>query len=290
MKTPPGGPGSGSEPTDIGEFLRDGSTVDAEPSPRPELAHPQRIGRYRVLEVLGQGGMGTVYLAEQTEPIRAPGRDQADPLFARRLAVHASLRGRAPGARPDEPSVHRPGLRGGRHGGAASRSSPWSTFRANRSPTICDRERLSIDARLDLFVAVCRGIHHAHQKGILHRDIKPPNILVATEQGRPVPKIIDFGVAKALDAEDQRRARDRLRRRARNAFVPLPGVDRRLHRDRERRSGHALRRLRAGRPPLRAPARRTSVRTLGREPPADSAAGHRGPGSAAERALARAGR
>ncbi len=194
MTTPPDRSGSVPEPTDIGEYLRSGSPSGA------DLTHPARIGRYRILEVLGQGGMGTVYLGEQTEPIR------------RQVAVKVIR-----AARPDAQFTHRfeaerqalarmshPCIAQVYEAGDTEDGQPFFAmehFPGEPITEYCDRERLSIDARLDLFVAVCRGIHHAHQKGILHRDIKPANILVATEQGRPVPKIIDFGLAKMLDAE-----------------------------------------------------------------------------------------
>jgi non-specific serine/threonine protein kinase/serine/threonine-protein kinase len=87
-------------------------------------------------------------------------------------------------------------------GGATALGRPYFVMELVRGPTItryCDEHRLTLPARLGLFVAVCRAVQHAHQQGIIHRDLKPTNVLVATYDGQPVPKVIDFGVAKALD-------------------------------------------------------------------------------------------
>ena len=144
--------------------------------------------------------MGTVYLAEQTEPIRRQvaikviRASRGDAQFTHRFEAERQALARM--SHPCIAQVY--------EAGDTESGQPFFAMEHVPGEPItdyCDRERLSIDERLDLFVDVCRGIHHAHQKGILHRDIKPPNILVATEQGRPVPKIIDFGVAKVLDAE-----------------------------------------------------------------------------------------
>ncbi len=213
LTTPSGPPpGSPPAPTDIGEFRRDSATPerDADPLsssppiagsvPAAETAHPQRIGRYRILEVLGQGGMGTVYLAEQTEPIRR----QVAIKVIRASRRDAQFTHRFEAERQALARMSHPCIAQVYEAGDTESGQPFFAMEHVPGEPItdyCDRERLSIDQRLDLFVAVCRGIHHAHQKGILHRDIKPPNILVATEQGRPVPKIIDFGVAKMLDAK-----------------------------------------------------------------------------------------
>ena len=81
----------------------------------------------------------------------------------------------------------------------ASRSSSWSWCGGCRSPSIATQQRLTVQARLELFVAVCQAVQHAHQKGIIHRDLKPGNVLVTEVDGRPTPKVIDFGVAKATE-------------------------------------------------------------------------------------------
>ena len=192
MTSPPDRPGSPLEPTDIGEYLRPAAAG-------PQAAHPERIGRYRILEVLGQGGMGTVYLGEQTEPIRR----QVAIKVIRASRLDAQFTHRFEAERQALARMSHPCIAQVYEAGDTESGQPFFAMEHVPGEPIteyCDRERLSIDARLDLFVEVCRGVHHAHQKGILHRDIKPANILVATEQGRPVPKIIDFGVAKALDA------------------------------------------------------------------------------------------
>jgi serine/threonine protein kinase/tetratricopeptide (TPR) repeat protein len=156
------------------------------------------IGRYRILEEIGQGGMGTVFLAEQVEPVRRrvalkiikPGMDSAQ-VVARFEAEPQAL------AIMDHPNIARVLDAGTTDGGRPYfvmelvEGSPITRF--------CDEERLDIRQRLELFAAACRAVQHAHQKGIIHRDIKPSNVLVTVQDGRPTPKVIDFGIAKAID-------------------------------------------------------------------------------------------
>ncbi len=200
MTTPPDRPEAPHEPTDIGEFRRASPAASPGSPSGPQPPLPQRIGRYRILELLGQGGMGTVYLGEQTEPIR---RQVAIKLI-RSSRLDAQFTHRFEAERQALARMSHPCIAQVYEAGDTEDGQPFFAMEHVPGEPItdyCDRERLSLDARLDLFVAICRGIHHAHQKGVLHRDIKPANILVATEQGRPVPKIIDFGVAKVLDGE-----------------------------------------------------------------------------------------
>ena len=156
------------------------------------------IGRYHLLQKIGEGGMGEVWLAEQKEPVR---RRVALKLVKAGMNTPRSdraLRVRAPGFGPDGPPCHRQGVRRRLHARRARRTSSWSTSPVFRSPTYCDNHRLSTRERLELFMRVCEGVQHAHQKAIIHRDLKPSNILVTEVDGRAAPKIIDFGVAKAL--------------------------------------------------------------------------------------------
>jgi WD40 repeat protein/serine/threonine protein kinase len=156
-----------------------------------------KIKGYRVLEELGQGGMGIVYLAEQAQPIKRrvalkvikPGMDSKQ-VLARFEAEEQAL------ALLDHPNVARV-----YEAGATEAGHPYFAMEYVKGVPItryCDREKLSIEERLELFLHVCDGIHHAHQKGIIHRDIKPSNILVSVEAEQVIPKIIDFGVAKAV--------------------------------------------------------------------------------------------
>jgi serine/threonine protein kinase/tetratricopeptide (TPR) repeat protein len=158
--------------------------------------HPQAIGNYRIINVLGEGGMGVVYRAEQTEPMQRTvavkliklGMDSAR-VVARFDAERQAL------ALMDHPNVAQV-----HDGGMTADGRPYFVMEYVAGIPItdyCDRERLTTHQRLDLFLQVCRGVQHAHQKGIIHRDIKPSNVLVMRQDDRPVPKIIDFGVAKA---------------------------------------------------------------------------------------------
>jgi serine/threonine protein kinase/tetratricopeptide (TPR) repeat protein len=162
------------------------------------LPAPTAIGPYTISGVLGQGGMGMVYRAEQTHPIRRTvalklirhGLDTAR-IVARFAAERQTL------ARLDHPYIAKV-----LDAGASEDGRPYVVLElVDGIPLVpyCDARHLSTEARLALFLRVCQGVQHAHQRGIIHRDLKPSNVLVRTVDGEPVPKIIDFGIAKAAD-------------------------------------------------------------------------------------------
>lgn len=155
------------------------------------------IGRYRLVREIGRGGYGVVYLAEQDQPVQRqvalkvikPGMD-TEQVVARFAAERQALA-----------LMDHPGIAKVLDGGATDSGRPYFVMELVMGIPItqyCDREILAMEARLVLFVQVCRAIQHAHQKGVIHRDIKPTNILVATCDGVPSAKIIDFGIAKAF--------------------------------------------------------------------------------------------
>mgnify|MGYP000993846534 CR=1 FL=1 len=154
------------------------------------------IGPYKLLETIGQGGMGVVYLAEQIEPVRRkvalkvikPGMDTRQ-VLARFEAERQAL------AMMDHPNIARV-----LDADATDSGRPYFVMELVQGVKItefCDREELTLPERLDLFVLVCRAVQHAHQKGVIHRDLKPSNILVTVSDDAPAPKVIDFGIAKA---------------------------------------------------------------------------------------------
>jgi eukaryotic-like serine/threonine-protein kinase len=172
-------------------------------SPREEMPGlPERIGPYRLLSRLGQGGFGVVFLAEQSEPVRRrvalkvikPGMDSAE-VLARFEAERQAL------AVMDHPNVAKVF-----DGGATPQGWPYFVMELVQGVPItehCDRHQLGIRERIELFIEVCHAVQHAHMKGVIHRDLKPTNILVEYQEGsggaRAAPKVIDFGVAKALN-------------------------------------------------------------------------------------------
>jgi serine/threonine protein kinase len=158
----------------------------------------QSVGRYKLLEKLGEGGCGVVYVAEQTEPVRRRvalkviklGMDTRE-VIARFQAERQAL------AMMDHVNIARV-----LDAGATETGRPYFVMELVRGVRIteyCDRSQLNTRQRLELFTKVCQAIQHAHQKGIIHRDIKPSNILVTLHDGVPIPKVIDFGVAKAIE-------------------------------------------------------------------------------------------
>jgi hypothetical protein len=178
----------------------------------PDEAVGQTLGRYKLLERVGEGGCGVVYVAEQTEPVRRRvalkviklGMDTKQ-VVARFEAERQAL------AMMDHPNIAKV-LDAGTIGASDSQlSTPSSQLpqgrpyfvmelvRGIRITDYCDQANLTTKDRLDLFIKVCHAIQHAHQKGIIHRDIKPSNILVTLHDGVPVPKVIDFGIAKATE-------------------------------------------------------------------------------------------
>ena len=156
-----------------------------------------RIGRYKLLEKIGEGGCGVVYMAEQEEPVRRRVALKVIKLGMDTRSVDRPVRGGAAGAGADGSSEHRQGVRRRARRKPAGLISSWNWCAGVRITEYCDEARLSTEARLRLFIQVCQAIQHAHQKGIIHRDLKPSNILVTVNDGVPVPKVIDFGIAKA---------------------------------------------------------------------------------------------
>src|SRR6516165_4244164 len=171
-----------------------GVTVDEAPRERPGMV----IGPYKLLQQIGEGGMGTVYMAEQTQPVHRkvalkvikPGMDSRQ-VIARFEAERQAL------AMMDHVNIARVF-----DGGATESGRPYFVMELVHGVPItryCDDNHLTPRERLELFVPVCQAIQHAHQKGIIHRDIKPSNVLVTMYDDKPVPKVIDFGVAKAIE-------------------------------------------------------------------------------------------
>ena len=171
-----------------------------EPMPLPPLDMPlerpgSSIGRYTLLEEIGEGAFGVVYLAEQTAPVRRkvalkvvkPGMDTRE-VIARFEAERQAL------ALMDHPNIAKI-----LDGGATETGRPFFVMELARGIPItdyCDQNTLSASERLRLFTQVCQAVQHAHQKGIIHRDLKPSNVLVTVREGEPVPRVIDFGVAR----------------------------------------------------------------------------------------------
>jgi serine/threonine protein kinase len=160
----------------------------------------KRIGPYKLLQKIGEGGCGSVYMAEQEVPVRRRvalkviklGMDTRS-VIARFEAERQAL------AMMDHPNIARV-----LDAGATETGRPYFVMELVRGIKItayCDENRLDTHRRLDLFIQICQAIQHAHQKGIIHRDIKPSNVLVTMLDGVPVPKVIDFGIAKATSGE-----------------------------------------------------------------------------------------
>jgi serine/threonine protein kinase len=157
----------------------------------------QTFGPYKLLQKLGEGGMGEVWMAEQKEPVKRrvalklikTGLDNKQ-VIARFEAERQAL------AMMDHPNIARV-----LDAGTTPQGQPFFVMELVQGipfNSYCDQNKLSIDQRLRLFIPVCQAIQHAHQKGIIHRDLKPSNVLVSLYDGQPVPKVIDFGLAKAL--------------------------------------------------------------------------------------------
>ncbi len=157
------------------------------------------IGRYKLLQLIGEGGFGSVFMAEQREPVQRRvalkiikmGMDTRQ-VIARFEAERQAI------AMMDHPNIAKV-----LDAGATDSGRPYFVMelvRGDPVTTYCDRHNLSTRDRLELFVDVCRAVQHAHQKGIIHRDIKPGNVLVTVADGKPIPKVIDFGIAKATSS------------------------------------------------------------------------------------------
>jgi eukaryotic-like serine/threonine-protein kinase len=154
-------------------------------------------GRYKLLERIGEGGMGTVWAAEQTQPVR---RTVALKLIKAGMDSKTVL-SRFEAERQALALMDHPNIAKVLDGGTTENGRPFFVMEYVKGIPItryCDDARLSVSDRLALFVPVCQAVQHAHQKGIIHRDLKPSNILVCINDGKPVPKVIDFGLAKAM--------------------------------------------------------------------------------------------
>jgi len=175
-----------------------GPGPDASPPAEPLLpGHPERIGPYRLLQVVGQGGMGLVYVAEQTAPVR---RRVALKVIRVGMDTHDVV-ARFEAERQALAVMEHPNIAKVLDAGATEEGRPYFVMELVKGVPLteyCDTHKLDTSDRLALFIQVCHAVQHAHQKGVIHRDLKPSNILVMIQDDQPVPKVIDFGIAKAL--------------------------------------------------------------------------------------------
>jgi serine/threonine protein kinase len=187
---PPGGT------PDDGDFVLAESS-DGDSQPPPDEAVGTCVGPYKLLQLIGQGGMGAVYVAEQERPVKRrvalkvikPGMD-SERIIRRFEAERQAL------ALMDHTHIAKV-----LDAGTTEQGRPYFVMELVRGESItkyCDVTHLSVRDRLTLFIQVCRAVQHAHHKGVIHRDIKPSNVLVCMQDGRPMSKVIDFGLAKAL--------------------------------------------------------------------------------------------
>ena len=241
---------------DAGAFLGGAEQQDATRD-QPVAERPGTIiGPYKLLEQIGEGGMGMVYMAEQQQPVRRkvalkvikPGMDTRQ-VIARFEAERQAL------ALMDHPNIARV-----LDAGETASGRPYFVMELVKGVPIteyCDQNRLTTRERLELFIPVCQAVQHAHQKGIIHRDLKPSNVLVTLHDGKPVAKVIDFGIAKALG--QQLTDKTLFTGFAQMVGTPLymspeqAAVERPGHR-------HAQRHLLPGRAPVRAADRHDAVR------------------------------
>jgi tetratricopeptide (TPR) repeat protein len=182
------------QPAVTGAFPADAGSPDV--GPPAEAVGQVLAGRYQLLEALGEGGMGTVWMAQQTEPVK---RLVAVKLIKAGMDSKAVL-ARFEAERQALALMDHPNIAKVHDAGATPDRRPFFVMELVKGVPItryCDEHRLTPKQRLELFMPVCQAIQHAHQKGIIHRDIKPSNVLVALYDGKPVPKVIDFGIAKA---------------------------------------------------------------------------------------------
>ena len=167
------------------------ATVD---EPRPD----ERVGSYRLLSKLGEGGFGTVWLAEQEEPVRR----QAAIKILKGAGNNREVTIRFEAERQALAMMDHPGIAKVFDGGTTDSGQPYFAMELVDGVPINEyvkQESLSLVERLELYLDVCRAVQHAHQKGVIHRDIKPNNVLVTVVDGRPTPKVIEFGIAKAVE-------------------------------------------------------------------------------------------
>ncbi|HEX7618469.1 MAG TPA: serine/threonine-protein kinase, partial [Verrucomicrobiae bacterium] len=189
---------------EAGNFLENPAAVPpggtVRPAAMPTEKPGDRIGHYKLLQQIGEGGCGVVYMAEQEEPVH------------RRVALKViklgmdtkSVIARFEAERQALALMEHPNIAKVLDAGATDTGRPYFVMELVRGIKItdyCDQNDLSTKERLDLFIQVCRAIQHAHQKGVIHRDIKPSNILVTMNDGVPLPKVIDFGIAKATEGK-----------------------------------------------------------------------------------------
>jgi tRNA A-37 threonylcarbamoyl transferase component Bud32/tetratricopeptide (TPR) repeat protein len=191
-----------ASPVLTGAYTPQPEGVDRPAAPTTDHAPPTETsvvvaGRYKLLQQIGEGGMGTVWMAEQTEPVK---RRVAVKLMRVEKGQSKTILSRFEAERQAIALMDHPHIARLLDAGATDAGQPFFVMELVKGVPLdqfCDAHRLGIPERLQLFMQVCGAVQHAHQKGIIHRDLKPSNILVESHDGKPTPKVIDFGLAKA---------------------------------------------------------------------------------------------